>query len=216
MVIRIPVGGHLRGGPWHSACVEAFLAHIPGWHVVFPSSAEDAKGLIKTAARAPDPVICFEHKALYRRMESRTREPESDYLIPFGRGRIRREGRDATIVTWGASVYQALEIAKRKESEGRLLEVLDIRSIVPLDEGLIYQSVKKTNRVIVLHEDSLTQGFGAEISARIVENCFEHLDAPVMRVAARDSFVPSATTLEDAILPSLADVDDAVEKLLAY
>jgi 2-oxoisovalerate dehydrogenase E1 component len=216
MVIRIPVGGHIRGGPWHSSCVEAFLAHIPGWRVVFPSSAEDAKGLIKTAARSPDPVIFFEHKALYRRMESRTREPESDYLIPFGHGRVRREGRDATIVTWGASVYQALEIAKRKESEGRLLEVLDIRSIVPLDEGLIYQSVKKTNRVIVLHEDSLTQGFGAEISARIVENCFEHLDAPVMRVAARDSFVPSATTLEDAILPSLADVDDAVEKLLAY
>ncbi|HVB57984.1 MAG TPA: thiamine pyrophosphate-dependent enzyme [Candidatus Acidoferrales bacterium] len=134
VVIRIPVGGHIKGGPWHSACVEAFLAHIPGWHVVFPSSAEDAKGLIKSAARSSDPVIFFEHKALYRRMESRTQEPNSDYLIPFGRGRIRRDGRDGTIVTWGASVYQALEIAKRKESECRLLEVLDIRSIIPLDE----------------------------------------------------------------------------------
>jgi 2-oxoisovalerate dehydrogenase E1 component len=216
VVIRIPVGGHIKGGPWHSACVEAFLAHIPGWRVVFPSSAEDAKGLIKTAARSPDPVIFFEHKALYRRMESRTREPDNDYLIPFGRGRIRHEGRDGTIVTWGASVYQALEIAKRKESEGCLLEVLDIRSIVPLDEELIYESVKKTNRVLVLHEDSLTQGFGAEISARIAENCFSALDAPVMRVAANDSFVPSATTLEDAILPSLADLGNAVEKLLAY
>ena len=216
VVIRIPVGGHIKGGPWHSACVEAFLAHIPGWRVVFPSSAEDAKGLIKTAARSPDPVIFFEHKGLYRRMESRTQEPNSDFLIPFGRGRIRREGRDATIVTWGASVYQALEIARRKESEGCLLEVLDIRSIVPLDEELIYESVRKTNRVIVLHEDSLTQGFGAEISARIVENCFEHLDAPVMRVTAKDSFVPSATTLEDAILPSLADLGDAVERLLAF
>ena len=216
VVIRIPVGGQIKGGPWHSACVEAFLAHIPGWHVIFPSSAEDAKGLIKTAARSPDPVIFFEHKALYRRMESRTREPNNDYLIPFGRGRIRREGRDGTIVTWGASVYQALEIAKRKESEGCLLEVLDIRSIVPLDEGLIYGSVRKTNRVIVLHEDSFTQGFGAEISARIAENCFSDLDAPVMRVAAKDSFVPSATTLEDAILPSLADLGDAVDKLLAY
>ena len=216
VVIRIPVGGHIKGGPWHSACVEAFLAHIPGWHVVFPSSAEDAKGLMKTAVRSADPVIFFEHKALYRRMESRTREPNSDYLIPFGRGRIRREGRDGTIVTWGASVYQALEIAKRKESEGCLLEVLDIRSIVPLDEGLIYESIKKTNRILVLHEDSLTQGFGAEISARIAENCFEHLDAPIMRVAAKDSFVPSATTLEDAVLPSLADLDDAVQKLLAY
>jgi 2-oxoisovalerate dehydrogenase E1 component len=216
VVVRIPVGGHIKGGPWHSACVEAFLAHIPGWRIVFPSSAEDAKGLIKTAARSPDPVIFFEHKALYRRMESRTREPNNNYLIPFGCGRIRREGRDGTIVTWGASVYQALEIARRKESEGRSLEVLDIRSIVPLDEELIYESVKKTNRVIVLHEDSLTQGFGAEVSARVAEHCFEHLDAPVLRVAAKDSFVPSATTLEDAILPSLADLGDAVEKLLAF
>jgi len=118
------------------------MAHIPGWRVVFPSSAEDAKGLIKAAARSQDPVIFLEHKALYRRMESRTREPDSDYVIPFGCGRIRREGRDATIVTWGASVYQALEIAKRKELEGRSLEVLDIRSIAPLDEELIYESVK--------------------------------------------------------------------------
>ncbi|MGH9562342.1 MAG: alpha-ketoacid dehydrogenase subunit beta, partial [Terracidiphilus sp.] len=216
VVIRIPVGGHIKGGPWHSACVEAFLAHIPGWHVVFPSSAEDAKGLIKSAARSEDPVIFLEHKSLYRRMESRAREPVSDYLIPVGCGRIRREGRDATIVTWGASVYQALDVAKKKEAEGYSLEVVDIRSIVPLDEELIYESVQKTNRVLVLHEDSLTQGFGAEISARIVENCFEHLDAPVMRVAAKDSFVPSATTLEDAILPSLADLGDAVERLLAY
>jgi 2-oxoisovalerate dehydrogenase E1 component len=216
VVIRIPVGGHIKGGPWHSACVEAFLAHIPGWRVVFPSCAEDAKGLIKSAARSPDPVIFLEHKALYRRMESRTREPNSDYLVPFGRGRVRQEGRDATIVTWGASVYQALELAKRMASEGCLLEVLDVRSIVPLDEGLVYESVKKTNRVIVLHEDCLTQGFGAEISARIAENCFEHLDAPVTRVAAKDSFVPSATTLEDAVLPSLAALSEAVERLLGY
>ena len=216
VVIRIPVGGHIKGGPWHSACVEAFLAHIPGWHVAFPSSAEDAKGLIKTAARSQDPVIFLEHKHLYRRVESRSREPVSDYLIPFGSGRIRQEGSDATIVAWGASVYQALEIAKRKEDEGVSIEVLDIRSIIPLDEQLIYDSVKKTNRVLVLHEDSLTQGFGAEISARITENCFEHLDAPVIRVAAKDSFVPSATVLEDAVLPSLEDLNDTVGKLLAY
>lgn len=216
VVIRLPVGGHIKGGPWHSACVESVLAHIPGWYIVFPSSAEDAKGLIKAAARAEDPVIFLEHKHLYRRMESRSREPVADYVIPFGRGRIRREGGDATIVTWGASVYQALEVAKRKEAEGVSLEVIDIRSIVPLDEQLIYDSVRKTNRVIVLHEDSLTQGFGAEISARITENCFEHLDAPVMRVAAKDSFVPNATTLEDAVLPSVDDVDRAVGALLAY
>lgn len=216
VVIRIPVGGHIKGGPWHSACVESLLAHIPGWRVVFPSCAEDAKGLIKSAARSEDPVIFLEHKGLYRRMESRTREPGNGYLLPFGQGRIRREGRDATIITWGASVYQALEVAKRKESESCSLEVLDIRSIVPLDEDLIYKSVKRTNRVIVLHEDTLTAGFGAEISARITENCFDYLDAPIMRIAAKDSFVPSATLLEDAVLPSLDDLATAVEKLLTY
>lgn len=216
VVIRIPVGGHIKGGPWHSACVEAFLAHIPGWRIVFPSCAEDAKGLIKTAARSQDPVLFLEHKGLYRRMESRTREPDSSYLLPFGRGTIRREGRDATIITWGASVYQALEIAKRKQAEGRSLEVVDIRSIAPLDKELIYESAKKTNRVLVFHEDALTLGFGAEIAALIAENCFDHLDAPVIRVAAKDSFVPSATSLEEAVLPSLDDLDQAVDKLLAY
>ena len=216
VVIRIPVGGRIKGGPWHSACVESFLAHIPGWHVVFPSSAEDAKGLIKTAARSKDPVIFLEHKGLYRRMESRSREPDSNYLISFGRGRIRREGRDATIVTWGACVYQALEVAKRKEADGYSLEVVDIRSIVPLDEELIYASIKKTNRVIVMHEDSLTQGFGAEISARITEHCFDYLDAPVMRITAKDSFVPSATSLEGAVLPSVDDLSNAATKLLAH
>lgn len=216
VVIRIPVGGHIKGGPWHSACVEAILAHIPGWHIVFPSSAEDAKGLIKTAARSDDPVFFLEHKHLYRRVESRSREPVSRYLIPFGCGRVRREGRDLTVVAWGASVYQALEIAKRKEDDGVSIEVVDIRSIAPLDEQLVYESVKKTSRVLVLHEDSLTQGFGAEISARITENCFEHLDAPVMRVAAKDCFIPSATVLEDAVLPSLEDLRNAVERLLGY
>lgn len=216
VVIRIPVGGRIKGGPWHSACVESFVAHIPGWHVVFPSSAEDAKGLIKSAARSENPVIFLEHKGLYRRMESRSSEPDANYLIPFGCGRIRREGRNATIVTWGACVYQALEVAKRKEAEGYSLEVVDIRSIVPLDEELIYASVKKTNRVIVLHEDSLTAGFGAEISARIAEHCFDYLDAPVMRVAAKDSFVPSATSLEEAVLPSVDDLSSAVQKLLAH
>lgn len=216
VVIRIPVGGHIKGGPWHSACVEAFLAHIPGWRVVFPSCAEDAKGFIKSAARSEDPVIVLEHKGLYRRVDSRSREPDSNYLLPFGQGRIRRTGRDATIVTWGASTYQALEIAKKKEAEGKLLEVLDVRSIAPLDEELIYQSVKKTNRVLVFHEDTLTAGFGAEISARIASDCFDHLDAPIMRVAAKDSFVPSATSLENAVLPSLADLEKAVDAILAY
>jgi len=216
VVIRIPVGGHIKGGPWHSACVEGILAHIPGWRVVFPSCAEDAKGLIKSAARSEDPVIFLEHKGLYRRMDSRSREPNSEYLLPFGKGRVRREGSDATIITWGASVYQALEIAKRKEMEGRSLEVIDLRSIAPLDEELIYESVKKTSRAIVLHEDTLTAGFGAEIAARVAENCFDYLDAPIIRVAAKDSFVPSATTLEDAVLPTLEDVASAVDRIFAF
>lgn len=216
VVIRIPVGGHIKGGPWHSACVESILAHIPGWRVVFPSCAEDAKGLIKSAARSEDPVIFFEHKGLYRKMESRTREPDANYLLPFGVGRVRHVGYDLTIVTWGASVYQALEVAKRKEAEGRSIEVLDLRSIAPLDEELIYTSVKKTNRVVVLHEDTLTAGFGGEISGLIAEHCLDHLDAPVVRVAAKDSFVPSATVLEDAVLPSVEDVAAAVEKVLGY
>jgi len=216
VVVRIAVGGYIKGGPWHSACVETFFAHIPGWYVVFPSCAEDAKGLIKSAARCQDPVVFLEHKGLYRRIEARTKEPDAEYLVPFGRGRVRREGGDLTIVTWGSTVYLALEVARRTEKDGRSLEVIDLRSIVPLDEELIYQSIRKTNRVVVAHEDSLTTGFGAEIAARIAQNCFDHLDAPVTRVAAKDSFVPSASNLELMVLPSVDDLRQGVEQVLAY
>ncbi len=216
VVVRIAVGGYIKGGPWHSACVEAAFAHIPGWRVVFPSCAEDAKGLMKSAARAQDPVIFLEHKGLYRRIQAKTPEPDSSYLVPFGRGRIRRTGKDVTIVTWGSTVYMALELARRAEKRGLDIEVVDLRSIVPLDEEIVFESVRKTSRVVVAHEDSLTMGFGAEVAALIGEKCFGHLDAPVVRVAAKDSFVPSAANLELAVLPSVEDLERGVEKVVRY
>lgn len=216
VVVRIACGGYIKGGPWHSACVESFFAHIPGWYVVFPSCADDAKGLIKAAARCQDPVVFLEHKGLYRRVTAKTAEPDSDYLLPFGHGRVRREGTDCTIVTWGSTVYLALELARQMEAEGRSLEVLDLRTLVPLDEEIIYQSIRKTSRVVVAHEDTLTAGFGAEIAARIAQNCFEHLDAPVTRVAAKDCFVPSAANLEVMVLPAVEDLRLAVEAVIRY
>jgi 2-oxoisovalerate dehydrogenase E1 component len=216
VVIRIACGGYIKGGPWHSTNVESLYAHTPGWYVVYPSCAEDAKGLIKTAARSEDPVIFLEHKGLYRRVQAKSREPDSNYLIPFGKGRIRREGRDLTIVSWGSAVYLALDVAKELESQKISAEVIDLRSIVPMDDDLVFSSVRKTNKAIVAHEDSLTMGFGAEVAARIAENCFPDLDAPVIRLGAKDCFVPSAPNLELAVLPSLDDMRGAVQKLLSY
>jgi 2-oxoisovalerate dehydrogenase E1 component len=216
MVLRVAVGGYIKGGPWHSACIESFFAHIPGWRVVFPSCAEDAKGLLKTAARCDDPVVFLEHKGLYRKPQAKTLEPDSDYLVPFGKGRIRQQGADVTVVTWGSTVYLALDAARRIARQGRSVEVIDLRTIVPFDEELIYESVRKTSRVVIAHEDSLTMGFGAEIAARIAENCMSSLDAPIVRVAAKDSFVPNAPNLELAVLPSTDDVVSAIEKTLAW
>jgi 2-oxoisovalerate dehydrogenase E1 component len=211
MVVRMACGGRIKGGPFHSQCVEAMYAHTPGWYIVFPSNAEDAKGLIKTAARGDDPVLFLEHKRLYRHISAKAREPNADYLIPFGKGKIKREGNAATIVTWGATVYNALEIADEFD-----LEVIDLRTIVPMDDELVCNSVKKTNRVLVLHEDSVTLGWGAEVVARIVANCFDHLDAPVLRVGAKDSFVGSAVSLEEEVLPSVEELRKQVTNLLQY
>lgn len=216
VVLRVAVGGYIKGGPWHSACVESFFAHIPGWYVAFPSNAEDAKGLIKAAARAQDPVVFLEHKALYRKIQAKALEPDADYVLPFGRGRIVCEGSDVTIVTWGATVYHAMELARQMKAEGKSLEIIDLRTLVPLDEELIYRSVRKTSRVIILHEDNLTMGFGAEIAARIAEQCIDALDAPVLRVAAKDSFVPNAPNLEAAVLPGVDDLRRAVLRAMTY
>ncbi|MFI5174960.1 MAG: thiamine pyrophosphate-dependent enzyme [Terriglobia bacterium] len=216
VLIRIACGGYIKGGPWHSACIETLYSHTPGWYVIYPSCAEDAKGLIKTAARSEDPVIFLEHKGLYRRVQAKSLEPNADYLIPFGKGRIRREGRDLTVVTWGSTVYLALDAAKELEAQNISVEVIDLRSIIPMDDELVFSSVRKTNRVLVGHEDALTMGFGAEVAARIAENCFEHLDAPVIRMGAKDCFVPAAPNLEAAVLPSLDDLRAGIKKLLSY
>lgn len=211
MVVRMASGGRIKGGPFHSTCPEALYAHTPGWYIVFPSNAEDAKGLIKTAARCEDPVLFLEHKRLYRHITSKAREPIADYLVPFGKGKIKREGNSATIVTWGATVYTALELGDEFD-----LEVIDLRTIAPMDDEMVFASVRKTNRVLVLHEDSVTLGWGAEVVARIAANCFDHLDAPVLRVGAKDSFVASALSLEDEVLPSVEDLRREVTKLLEY
>jgi 2-oxoisovalerate dehydrogenase E1 component len=211
VIVRMACGGRIKGGPFHSQCVESIYAHTPGWYIVFPSNAEDAKGLIKTAARCDDPVLFLEHKRLYRHISAKSREPNADYLIPFGKGKVKREGNAATIVTWGATVYTALEIADEFD-----LEVIDLRTIIPMDEQLVFNSVKKTNRVLVLHEDSVTIGWGAEVVARIAANCFDHLDAPILRVGAKDSFVASAVSLEEEVLPSVEDLRGEVTKLLKY
>jgi 2-oxoisovalerate dehydrogenase E1 component len=211
VIVRMACGGRIKGGPFHSQCVESIYAHTPGWYIVFPSNAEDAKGLIKTAARCDDPVLFLEHKRLYRHISAKSREPNADYLIPFGKGKVKREGNAATIVTWGATVYTALEIADEFD-----LEVIDLRTIIPMDEELVFNSVQKTNRVLVLHEDSVTIGWGAEVVARIAANCFDHLDAPIIRVGAKDSFVASAVSLEEEVLPSVEDLRGEVTKLLKY
>ncbi len=216
LVVRIAVGGYIKGGPWHSACVEAFFAHIPGWYVVFPSTADDAKGLMKTAARVQDPVVFLEHKGLYRRIQAKAPEPDADYVIPFGQGRVRREGTDVTVVTWGSTVHLALELARQYGVDGPSLEILDLRTIVPLDEELIYASVRKTNRVVVVQEDTLTMGFGAEVAARIAQNCLGELDAPIVRVAAQDTFVPASPNLELAVLPSVDSLRRGIEQVLHF
>jgi 2-oxoisovalerate dehydrogenase E1 component len=211
VVVRMACGGRIKGGPFHSQCVEAIYAHTPGWYIVFPSNATDAKGLMKTAARCDDPVLFLEHKRLYRHISAKGREGNADYLVPFGKGKIKRPGNAATIVTWGATVYTALEFADEFD-----LEVIDLRTIVPMDDEIVCNSVKKTNRVLVLHEDAVTIGWGAEVVARIAANCFDHLDAPVLRVGAKDSFVASAVSLEDEVLPSVEDLRREVTKLIQY
>ena len=216
MVIRIAQGGYIKGGPWHSTCVEAMYSHTPGWYVVYPSTADDAKGLIKTAARCEDPVIFLEHKGLYRRLSARAPEPDADYLTPFGKARVRREGTDASIITWGSTVHLALELAEQMSKEGISLEVVDLRSIVPLDTEAIYATAHKTSRVLIAHEDAVFMGFGAEVAARLAENCLDVLDAPVLRVGAPDCFIPSAPNLEEAVLPQVADLRKAIEKLLSF
>ncbi len=216
MVIRVPCGGYIHGGLCHSQNVEAMFGHFPGLQVVMPSTAADAKGMLKTAIRGNDPVIFLEHKALYRQGPARSPEPHDEYLVPFGKARIVREGTDLTIVTWGAIVYKALSTAKILEKEGISVEVIDLRSILPLDSEAILESVRKTNRVLVAFEDYEFMGFGAEIAAQVADHTFEHLDAPVKRIAGTFNPTPYADALEKAVLPQDEDVLRAARQVLDY
>ena len=214
MVIRAPSGGGNRGGPFHSQNPEAWFTHVPGLKVIAPATAYDAKGLIKSAIRDNDPVLYFEHKGLYRRIKEDL--PETEYTVPIGKARVFREGADVSIITYGAMVYTAQEAAETLAAEGISIEIVDLRTLVPLDEETILASVRKTSRAIVLHEDTLTGGFGGEIAARITERAFDCLDAPVVRIAAPDTPIPYSPPLEDAFLPNAAKVVEKVRWLCAY
>lgn len=216
-VLRVPVGGYIHGGCYHSQNIEATFAHFPGIFVVYPSNASDAKGLLKAAIRGKDPVLFLEHKGLYRQVYAKGPEGGADQLVPLGKARIAKEGTDLTIVTWGALVQKSLLAAKELEKNGHSVEVIDLRSIVPLDSDTIFESVRKTGRVLVAHEDVRFMGFGAEISALIGEECFTVLDAPVRRLGMKYvAAVPHSGPLESAILPQNEDVVNAARDLLAF
>jgi 2-oxoisovalerate dehydrogenase E1 component beta subunit len=214
IVIRAPSGGGIHGGPFHSQNPEALFTHTPGLKVIAPSTAYDAKGLIKSAIRDGDPVLFFEHKALYRRIKEDL--PAGDYTVPIGEAAVVRSGKDLTIVTYGAMVHAAVEAADSLEGENISVEVVDLRTLIPLDEMTILESVRKTSKVIVLHEATMTGGFGAEVAARIAERAFEHLDAPVVRMAAPDSPVPFSPPLEEAFLPNTRGIVEKARWLSRY
>jgi len=214
MVIRGPSGGGVHGGPFHSQNPEMYFVHTPGLKVVAPSTAYDAKGLIKAAIRDEDPVIYLEHKFLYRRVKEEL--PQDDYTVPIGKAVIRRPGRDLVVLTYGAMVYIAMEAASELVKEGIDLEVIDLRSLLPLDKETILESVKRNNKVFVLHEDTRTGGIAGEIAAVICEEAFEYLDGPVLRITGLDTPVPYSPPLEEFFLPKVPDVLKTARMLASY
>lgn len=216
IVVRGPCGGYVRGGPFHSQNVEAAFLHTPGLKIVYPATARDAKGLIKSAVRDEDPVLYLEHKWLYRRIKEDIPESE-EILTPIGEARVAREGRDLSIITYGATVWKALEAADHlAQTDGIAAEILDLRSLAPMDDAAIDATVRKTNKVLIVHEDTRTGGVAGEITARITERDFEWLDGPIMRVTAHDVPLPYAPTLEDFVLPQTDDIVKAARWLAAY
>jgi len=214
MVIRAPCGGGVHGGPFHSQNPEAYYFHTAGLKIVAPATPYDAIGLIKSAIRDDNPVIYLEHKYLYRRIKEEL--PDEEILVPIGKGKIVKEGKDLTVITYGWGVHNALEAAQELEKENIDVEIIDLRSILPLDEEIILNSVKKTYRVIIYHEANKRGGIGAEIAAIISEKVFEYLDAPIIRVAAEDMPVPFSKTLEDYYLPNKNKLIAAIKKLMRY
>jgi 2-oxoisovalerate dehydrogenase E1 component beta subunit len=216
LVVRGPSGGYVRGGPFHSQNPEAAFLHTPGLKIVYPATASDAKGLLKAAIRDDDPVLYFEHKYLYRRIKEELPEGD-DHVVPIGKARTAREGKDLSIITYAATVWKSLEAAEQLEKEdGLSVEVVDLRSLSPLDDDAIVATVKKTNRVMIVHEDTRTGGVAGEVAARINEHAFEWLDAPILRVTAADVPLPYSPPLEDYVLPQTTDIVNVARRLAAY
>jgi 2-oxoisovalerate dehydrogenase E1 component beta subunit len=215
MVVRGPSGGYVRGGPFHSQNPEAAFLHTPGLKIVAPATASDAKGLLKAAIRDEDCVLFFEHKYLYRRIKETL--PPGDHVVPIGKARVAREGTDVSVIAYAAMVWKALEAAEQLAAEdGVSVEVIDLRSLLPMDDEAIAATVRKTNRVLIVQEDTRTGGIAGEITARINETVFEWLDAPVLRVTAADVPLPYSPPLEDYVLPQTSDIVRAVRRLVAY
>jgi len=214
MVVRGPCGGGVHGGPFHSQNMEAYFFHTPGLKIVEPATAYDAKGLIKAAVRDDDPVLYFEHKYLYRRIKEDV--PEKDYIVPIGKGALRREGKDVSVITYGSMVHVALEAAAELEKDGVGVEVIDLRTLLPMDEEMVLTTAAKTGKIVVLHEDRKRGGIGGEIAATIGEKAFEYLDGPVVRVASLDTPVPYSPALEEVFMPNTAKLKTAIKELVAY
>ncbi|HEY6060161.1 MAG TPA: alpha-ketoacid dehydrogenase subunit beta [Gemmatimonadales bacterium] len=215
IVVRGPCGGYVRGGPFHSQNPEAAFLHTPGLKIVYPATARDAKGLIKASIRDEDPVLYLEHKWLYRRIKETLPDGE-EVLTPIGQARLAREGKDVSVITYGATVWKALEAADRLAQDGVSVEVLDLRTLLPLDDDAIVATVQKTGKVLIVHEDTRTGGLAGEITARINERAFEWLDGPIRRVTAHDVPLPYAPTLEDFVLPQTDDIVNAARWLAKY
>ena len=216
MVIRVPVGGYIHGALCHSQSIDGYFIHMPGIYLAYPSNAADAKGLLKMACRLDDPVLFMEHKGLYRQGYASTKEPGPDYLIPFGKGRFVLEGDELTIITWGAMVQKSLEAVQSLHLDNNLVEIIDLRTLNPIDMDILESSIEKTGKVLIVYEDNLTNGPGAEISALIGDRFFELLDGPIRRVASKDSPIPFNWYLEEKVLPQTEDIAKAIEELLEY